>query len=172
MKSKILSILFVSSVLISTSSVPGVFADKKIGNIGTPPELTREYVCFLESAKKAETGRDSAFSRTNCQNDRIADMSFSDKDTESIAIPLPLPSSLPTAGPVPIRTIRPTINAPFPRSYKNVGGRLVCAKKNDHPSKSNKNKQGHMDMECCLDPDEVPNPHCYYPPDKYGKYLK
>lgn len=65
----------------------------------------------------------------------------------------------------------PKITAPMPLSYIVVGGRLVCAKKNDHPQKSAQHKGKHMDMECCLDPDEYPNPHCYYPPEKYGKYL-
>ncbi len=74
--------------------------------------------------------------------------------------------------PAPIKKVAPRINAPFPISFKRVGGQFVCAKKNDHPSKSNKNKKGHMDMECCLDPDEVPNPHCTYSRAKYGKYLK
>ena len=62
--------------------------------------------------------------------------------------------------------------APMPVSYKKENGRLVCAKKNDKPGKSNQHKGKHMDMECCLDPDEYPNPHCYYDPAKYGKYLK
>lgn len=54
------------------------------------------------------------------------------------------------------------------------GGKRVCAKKNDHPTKSKENNKGkkHMDMECCLDPDEYPNPHCYYSESKYGKYLQ
>jgi hypothetical protein len=44
-----------------------------------------------------------------------------------------------------------------------VNGKLVCAKKNDKPRKSlNGNKRGHLDMECCLDPDETPNPWCTY----------
>ena len=63
------------------------------------------------------------------------------------------------------------VKAPMPVSYKVVNGRRVCAKKNDHPSKSNKDKGKHLDMECCLDPDEYPNPNCYYDPGKYGKYL-
>lgn len=67
---------------------------------------------------------------------------------------------------------RPKITAPMPVSFKVVGGRLVCANKNDKPSKSKKGKGKHLDMECCLDPDEYPNPHCYYSPEKYGKYLK
>lgn len=67
---------------------------------------------------------------------------------------------------------KPKVTAPMPASYKVIDGRLVCAKKNDKPSKSDKNKKKHLDMECCLDPDETPNPHCYYPLDKYGKYLK
>ena len=66
---------------------------------------------------------------------------------------------------------KPRIAAPGPASYKVVGGRKVCEKSNDRPSKSKQNKGRHMDMECCLDPDEYPNPHCYYPQEKYGKYL-
>jgi len=67
---------------------------------------------------------------------------------------------------------KPRITAPMPYAYDKVGGKRVCNKKNDRPSKSkNNNKKGHMDMECCLDPDETPNPNCYYSPSKYGKYL-
>ncbi|HBO16447.1 MAG: hypothetical protein UR69_C0003G0059 [Candidatus Moranbacteria bacterium GW2011_GWE2_35_2-] len=66
----------------------------------------------------------------------------------------------------------PKITARHPVSYKNINGKLVCAKKNDKPSKSAKDKKKHLDLECCLDPDEYPNPWCYYDPEKYGKYLK
>lgn len=69
--------------------------------------------------------------------------------------------------------IKPVIKAPMPYVYeKDSLGRRVCNKKNDHPGKSKQNKKKHMDMECCLDPDEYPNPNCYYDPEKYGKYLK
>ncbi|MFA5986094.1 MAG: hypothetical protein WC819_01945 [Parcubacteria group bacterium] len=65
------------------------------------------------------------------------------------------------------------ISAPLPAAYKkDSAGRRVCNKKNDKPGKSNQHKSRHMDMECCLDPDEYPNPNCYYDPGKYGKYLK
>jgi len=67
--------------------------------------------------------------------------------------------------------VKPKITAPKPVSYKKENGRMVCAKKNDKPSKSSKGKGKHLDMECCLDPDENPNPWCYYSKDKYGKYL-
>jgi len=78
-------------------------------------------------------------------------------------IPIQRPKPLPP---------KPKITAPMPLDYKEVGGRLVCRKgSSDKPSKSNKGKGKHLDMECCLDPDEYPNPHCYYPPEKYGKYL-
>lgn len=71
------------------------------------------------------------------------------------------------------RAVAPKIKAPKPASYKvDQFGRLVCEKKDDKPSKSNQGKGKHLDMECCLDPDEYPNPHCYYDPGKYGKYLK
>ncbi len=70
------------------------------------------------------------------------------------------------------KPVTPVVNAPHPVWYKRDAlGRKVCAKKNDKPGKSKTNKKKHMDMECCLDPDEYPNPHCYYDPAKYGKYL-
>lgn len=72
------------------------------------------------------------------------------------------------------RPATPKFNAPMPATYKKDAlGRLVCAKKNDKPGKSKDNNKGkiHLDMECCLDPDEYPNPHCYYDPAKYGKYM-
>jgi|GEM_PF-617302 len=58
--------------------------------------------------------------------------------------------------------VAPKITAPRPVSAKKVNGRLVCAKKNDHPRKSKQHKGKHLDMECCLDPDEYPNPWCTY----------
>lgn len=57
---------------------------------------------------------------------------------------------------------KPVINAPMPVWFKMVNGKRVCAKKNDKPKESKKNKGRHLDMECCLDPDEYPNPHCTY----------
>jgi hypothetical protein len=67
---------------------------------------------------------------------------------------------------------KPKITAPKPATYKvDNAGRLVCGKKNDKPKKSSKNKKLHLDMECCLDPNEIPNPHCYYPRSAYGKFL-
>lgn len=66
---------------------------------------------------------------------------------------------------------KPKITAPKPVSFKIVDGKMVCAKKNDKPGKSKQDKGKHLDMECCLDPDEYPNPWCYYDPKKYGKYL-
>lgn len=57
---------------------------------------------------------------------------------------------------------KPIITAPMPVAYDRVNGKLVCDKKNDKPRKSKKGKGKHLDMECCLDPDEYPNPHCTY----------
>lgn len=86
----------------------------------------------------------------------------------AIALYRILPEPLP---PPPPRPAKPRITAPLPFVFKMVNGRRVCNKDNDKPSKSRKYNYRHMDMECCLDPDEFPNPHCYYPPEKYGKYL-
>ncbi len=58
---------------------------------------------------------------------------------------------------------KPKITARRPVAAKTVNGKLVCGKKNDKPRKSkNGNKPGHLDLECCLDPDERPNPWCTY----------
>lgn len=68
---------------------------------------------------------------------------------------------------------KPKITAPKPaaETKRDAQGRVICAKKNDKPSKSKKHKGRNIDMECCLDPDEYPNPWCYYPSEKYGKLL-
>lgn len=51
---------------------------------------------------------------------------------------------------------------PIAAKVKVVNGRKMCAKKNDKPKKSDQHKRAHIDRECCLDPDEVPNPHRTY----------
>lgn len=53
-----------------------------------------------------------------------------------------------------------------------VNGKNVCGKTHDHPQKSKRNPRGHIDSECCLDPDETPNSLCYYPPAKYGNLIQ
>jgi len=56
--------------------------------------------------------------------------------------------------------------AMIPIGAKVVNGRYVCKKKHDYVGKSKRNNKGylHLDMECCLDPDEYPNPWCTYRP--------
>jgi len=66
---------------------------------------------------------------------------------------------------------KPVRKDPMSHVFKMENGKRVCNHKNDHPHKSKQNKKKHMDMECCLDPDEIPNSNCYYDPKKYGKYL-
>lgn len=56
----------------------------------------------------------------------------------------------------------PKFSARRPVAAKKVGGKLVCAKKHDDPHKSDQGKGKHLDLECCLDPDEYPNPWCSY----------
>ncbi|MCA9364392.1 MAG: hypothetical protein KC736_00670 [Candidatus Moranbacteria bacterium] len=57
---------------------------------------------------------------------------------------------------------RPEYILRYPVSAKVENGHLVCAKKKDKPSFSKKTKHKHLDLECCLDPDEWPNPYCTY----------
>jgi len=62
----------------------------------------------------------------------------------------------------------PTISTKVKRDGEN---RRVCSSKSDNPHDSYQNKSIHIDKECCLDPDEIPNPRCYYSSSKYGKLL-
>lgn len=55
---------------------------------------------------------------------------------------------------------------------RKVNSRKVCAKKNDHPAPSKKNPKWQVDGECCLDPYEIPNASCHYPPEKYGNLIQ
>lgn len=84
---------------------------------------------------------------------------------------LPVPEPIERSKEPQVKSVVPRVSAPMPAVFAVVNGRLVCSKKNDHPSKSKKGKGRHMDMECCLDPDEYPNPNCHYSKEKYGKYL-
>lgn len=52
--------------------------------------------------------------------------------------------------------------APSLASAKIVNGRYVCAHKKDKPRMSRKYDEVHVDRQCCLDPDEIPNPRCDY----------
>ena len=52
---------------------------------------------------------------------------------------------------------------PIAGKVRKVDGRKVCAHKDDDPHDSYQDKEVHIDRQCCLDPDEVPNPRCYYP---------
>ncbi|EKD58345.1 MAG: hypothetical protein ACD_56C00146G0004 [uncultured bacterium] len=67
-----------------------------------------------------------------------------------------------------------TIGLPGPilSDVRIVNGRNVCEHENDKPKKSKKTSKVHIDGECCLDPDEIPNSNCYYPQDKYGKLIQ
>ncbi len=51
---------------------------------------------------------------------------------------------------------------PILSNVKMVNGRPTCAKKNDKGHKSDKYDHPHIDQQCCLDPDEIPNPRCLY----------
>ncbi len=75
---------------------------------------------------------------------------------------------------------RPRVNAltlarrraRIPGGAKLVNGHYVCAKKkHEYVGKSKKNNKGriHLDLECCLDPDEYPNPWCTYRPGELSR---
>lgn len=61
---------------------------------------------------------------------------------------------------------------PILSETKIENGKIVCGHKNDKPKKSKKSNKTHIDGECCLDPKEIPNSRCYYPPEKYGKLIQ
>jgi hypothetical protein len=44
-------------------------------------------------------------------------------------------------------------------------GKQICSAKNDHPSGGG---SLHIDEDCCPDPNETPNPRCYYTPAQRG----
>jgi len=69
-----------------------------------------------------------------------------------------------TLKPAPPKPKRPRARVPV--GAKIVNGKYVCKKKHDYVGKSKKNNKGylHLDLECCLDPDEYPNPWCTYRP--------
>ncbi len=58
------------------------------------------------------------------------------------------------------------LSARIPGGAKIVNGKYVCGKKHGYVGKSKSNNKGylHLDLECCLDPDEYPNPWCTYKP--------
>lgn len=62
----------------------------------------------------------------------------------------------------------PPITAPKPRGAKKVNGKYVC--RGDDPTRwSLQNEPGHLDLQCCLDPDETPNPWCSYSAENLAK---
>ena len=93
---------------------------------------------------------------------------FQEEDViEKVALPV-----APSKPSVPRGYIAPGIVASVPATYKKDSlGRMVCEKRKDKPGISTQDKPVHIDMECCLDPDEIPNPFCYYHPERYGKLL-
>jgi hypothetical protein len=73
-----------------------------------------------------------------------------------------------TYRPAPPKPKRP--RARIPGGAKKVNGKYVCGKKHGYVGKSKSNNKGylHLDLECCLDPDEYPNPWCTYKPGELG----
>lgn len=88
-----------------------------------------------------------------------------DKYTNNI---LPIKTIDYTYRPAPPKPKRP--RARIPGGAKVINGKYVCKKKHDYVGKSKSNNKGylHLDMECCLDPDEYPNPWCTYRPGELG----
>jgi len=59
-------------------------------------------------------------------------------------------------------------------NYDNENGHKVCtqSEKDEHPGVSGKDKGIHVDEDCCIDPDEIPNLNCYYKPSSNKKITK
>lgn len=72
-------------------------------------------------------------------------------------VEIPAKAKNPNTIRIPLREAPPIL-----AEVKMVNGRPTCAKKNDKGRKSRKYNHVHVDQECCLDPDEVPNPRCVY----------
>lgn len=62
--------------------------------------------------------------------------------------------------------------SPILSDVRIINGKSVCEHENDKPKKSKKTSKRHIDGECCLDPDEIPNSLCFYPQEKYGKLIQ
>lgn len=89
-------------------------------------------------------------------------------------IQLPVPPSIDAVPFVAKKVLRDP--SPVGKTALSPNGKRMCPKnlKDDHPSKSKHNKKGHMDMECCPDPDEIPNNNCdysQYSVKKHGKWI-
>ena len=56
---------------------------------------------------------------------------------------------------------RNVVKKPEVKPHRVLISKARCAHKNDHPRKS-KTKGHHMDEDCCMDPDESPDPRCQY----------
>ena len=108
----------------------------------------------------------------------------------AVEVPLaPMPTPLPAVVPTPIlkeapkSVVKPKVIAKpcindsklkpnqrcvpktmdiYPLSFDKKNGKLVCWKKHDKPHMSHKYSGTHVDRQCCLDPDEIPNPWCTY----------
>ena len=57
----------------------------------------------------------------------------------------------------------------YARTLRHPSGLRMCARKHDKPTGSYHSKK-HIDRECCLDKNEIPNPFCFYG-SKYNKLL-
>lgn len=59
-------------------------------------------------------------------------------------------------------------------NYDKQGGHKVCTQdyKDEHPGVSGKDKGVHVDEDCCIDPDEIPNLNCYYPQTDVSRMVK
>ena len=121
------------------------------------------------------------------------------KRVSIVAEPEPIPETIPEPTPEPIlepekgfpietaeievkeEPVKPVVKpAPKPRFkvypiYAETklapNGKPMCEHSKDKPHKSDKNPKWSPDHECCLDPYEIPNGACYYPP-KYDKLIK
>jgi hypothetical protein len=63
---------------------------------------------------------------------------------------------------------KPKPTAKKPGGAKKVGNKYVCAG-DDATKWSLQNPPGHLDTQCCLDPDETPNPWCSYSAENLAK---
>ena len=109
---------------------------------------------------------------TNQVAEQTAEQPSSDNTTPATVDKLPVaPVVVAKPAVKPLAVSRPAGIFASLDAYKTVNGKKMCklSDKEDNPSISSKGKGIHVDEDCCIDLDEIPNLNCYYAPSSSKK---